>query len=342
MRAIRGETELEIKDYKGVWVFVEQRDSKLLDVGIELLGAGRILADKLGQELCAVVLGQGIAAQAKTLGGYGADVVYIAESPQLKVYNADAYAIALSDLAREHRPAIFLVGGTAIGMDLAPRVAAKLNTGLSAHAVQVDVDKDGCMLAKVPSFGGAVMASIACPRHRPQMATIPAGIFVKPAVKAGKQARVETVKVALDPKKVRTRTVEVFREELKSKPIEQSDVIVAGGYGVGKENWKVVEDLAAVLGAGVGATRPACDEGWARLETQMIGQSGKTVRPKLYIGMGISGMVHHLIGIKDSKVIVAINRDEKAPIMSSADYAVVGDLKEIVPALIAELKKTKK
>ena len=334
---------MEIKDYKGVWVFVEQRDSKLLDVGIELLGAGRTLADKLGQELFAVVLGQGIADQAKTLGSYGADVVYIGESPQLKVYNADAYAIALADLAREHKPAIFLVGGTAIGMDLAPRVAAKLNTGLSAHAVQVDVDKDGCMLAKVPSFGGAVMASIACPRHRPQMATIPAGIFTKPAAKAGKPARVETVKVALDPKKVRTKTIEVFREEPKSKPIEQSDVIVAGGYGVGgKENWKIVENLAAVLGAGVGATRPACDEGWAKLETQMIGQSGKTVRPKLYIGMGISGMVHHLIGIKDSKVIVAINRDEKAPIMSSADYAIVGDFKEIVPALITELKKTKK
>jgi len=334
---------LEIKDYKGVWVFVEQRDGKLLDVGIELLGAGRTLADKLGQELSAVVLGQGIAAQAKTLGGYGADVVYVAESPLFKVYNADAYSIQLADLVRQHKPAILLVGGTAIGMDLAPRVAAKVNTGLSAHSVGVDVDKDGCLLAKVPAFGGAVMASIACPRHRPQMATIPAGIFQRPAAKAGKQARVETVKVELDPKKVRTKTVEVFREELKSRPIEQSDIIVAGGYGVGgKENWKIVEELAAVLGAGVGATRPACDEGWAKLDEQMIGQSGKTVRPKLYIGMGISGMVHHLIGIKDSKVIVAINRDEKAPIMSSADYAIVGDFKEVVPALIAELKKGKK
>lgn len=334
---------MNIQDYKGVWVYIEQRDGKILDVGLEMLGAGRKLADKLGQELAAVLLGSKVTALANQLGAYGADRVFVADSPVLETYRNDAYAPVLASLINQHKPAIFLIGGTSQGMDLAPTVAAKVTTGLSAHSVNVDVDKDGCLIANIPAFGGSVMASIACPKHRPQMATIPAGFMKKPEKKTGHKAKIETVPVEIAEAQVRTRVIEVFREEPKVRPLEQAEVIVAGGYGIGnKENWKMIEQLAGVLGASVGATRPACDEGWAKLEEQMIGQSGKTIHPKLYIGVGISGVIHHTIGIKDSKVIVAVNTDPNAPILKAADYAIVGDFKQIVPALIEELQKTVK
>lgn len=331
---------MNIKDYKGVWVFAEQRDGKLLDAGIEILGAGRKLADKAGRELAAVVLGHNVGALADQLAAYGADRVYVADSPLLKHYTNDAYSLVLASMIDRYKPEILLIGGTSLGMDLAPRVAAKVNTGLSAHAVDLDMDKDGCLLASVPAFGGSIMASISCARHRPQMATVPPGFLKKPEKNPARKAQVEKVTVQLRPDQVRTKVVEVFREESKARPLGDAEIVVAGGFGIGnKENWKKLEELAGVLGASVGATRPACDEGWADLENQMIGQSGKTIHPKLYIGVGISGALHHLIGIKDSKVIVAINDDAKAPIVSASDYVMLGDHRELVPALIAELKK---
>ncbi len=330
-----------METYKGVWIFAEQREGKLLNAGLELLGAGRKLADKLGQELAAVLLGNNVAALADELAAYGADRVYLADAPVLEVYRSDAYSLVLEELINKHKPAIFLVGGTSAGMDLAPTVAAKVNTGLSAHCVGLDVDDTGCLRSQVPAFGGSVMASIACPNHRPQMATVPPGFMKKPE-KTDKKAVVEKVAVDITEKDVRTKVLEVFSEEPESKPIDIAETIVAGGYGIGgKENWHLLEELASVLGGSVGATRPACDEGWAVQEEQMIGQSGKTVHPNLYIGAGISGVIHHLIGIQDSKVIVAINRDAEAPIMKAADYAIVADYKEIVPALIEEFKKLK-
>ncbi|MFC1921497.1 electron transfer flavoprotein subunit alpha/FixB family protein [Chloroflexota bacterium] len=327
--------------YKGILIFAEQRAGKLLDAGLEMLGAGRELADKLGQELAVVLLGHNISALADELAAYGADKVYIADSPILEVYRSDAYSLVLEELINRVKPAIFLVPGTSIGMDLAPTVAAKVNTGLSAHCVGLDVDADGCLRSQVPAFGGSIMASIACPKHRPQMATVPPGFLKKPE-KTGKKAIVENIKVGITENDVRTKVLEVFSEEPASKPLAQAETIIAGGYGIGsKDNWKIIEELASVLGGSVGATRPACDEGWAAQEEQMIGQSGKTVHPKLYIGAGISGVIHHLIGIQDSKIIVAINRDENAPIMKAADYAIVADYKDVVPALIAEYKKLK-
>jgi len=331
---------MQIEAYKGVWVFAEQRDGKLHDVGLELLGAGRKLADKLGQELAAVLLGDNIAPLADELAAYGADKVYVAESPVLEVYRTEAYSLVLEPMINQYKPGIFLIGGTALGMDLAPRVAAKVNTGLSAHCVELDVEEDGCLDASVPAFGGSVMATITCAKHRPQMATVPAGFMQKLEKKAGSKAKVENVKVEITEDQVRTKVIEVFREEPKTKPIDQADTVVCGGFGIGsKENWKMVEELAAALGGSVGATRPACDEGWAVQEEQMVGQSGKTIHAKLYIGAGISGVIHHLIGIKDCKVIVAINNDPKAPIMNAADYAIVADYHEVVPALIEEFKK---
>ncbi|MFC2070022.1 electron transfer flavoprotein subunit alpha/FixB family protein [Chloroflexota bacterium] len=327
--------------YKGVWIFTEQRDGQLLDVGLELLGAGRQIADKLGQELSAVLLGNNVAGLADELAACGADKVYLADSPVLEVYRSDAYALVLDDMVNRYKPEILLIGGTTIGMDLAPTVAAKVDTGLSAHCVGLDVDDDGYLRSQIPAFGGSIMASIACPNHRPQMATVPPG-FMKKAEKTDKKAVVEKVEVGITEKDVRTKVLKVLREESETKPIDQAETIVAGGYGVGsKENWKMLEELASALGASVGATRPACDEGWAVQEEQMIGQSGKTIHSKLYIGAGISGVIHHLIGIQDSKVIVAINRDADAPIMKAADYAIVADYKDIVPALIEEFKKLK-
>ncbi len=331
---------MQIEAYKGVWVFAEQREGRLLDAGLELLGEGRKMADKLGQELAAVLLGHNVASLVDELGAYGADKVYLADNPVLEVYRSDSYSLVMESLINQHKPGIFLIGGTNIGMDLAPRVAAKVNTGLSAHCVTLDVDEEGCLIAQVPAFGGSVMASITCALHRPQMATIPPGFMKKPEKKAGCKATVEKVKVEITEENMRTKVVEVFKEEPKSKPIELAETLVCGGYGIGsKENWKMLEELASVLGGSVGATRPACDEGWAVQEEQMVGQSGKTVHPNLYIGAGISGVIHHLIGIKDSKVIVAINSDPNAPILKAADYAIVSDFREIVPHLIEEFKK---
>lgn len=333
---------MQIEDYKGIWVFAEQRDGKLLDVGLELLGAGRTLADKLGEELSAVVFGNKVGALVDELAAYGADKVYVADSPILEVYRNDSYSLVLADLAKRYKPSTVLVGGTAIGMDLAPRVAAKLGTGLSAHAVGLELDKDSCLLSQVPGFGGSVIASIACTKFRPQMTTIPAGFLQKPEKAAGKKAKVENVAVTITEKDVRTKVLKVFREEPKGKPIAQAETVVCGGFGIGgKENWKLVEELAGLLGASVGATRPACDEGWAIQEQQMVGQSGKTIHPKLYIGVGISGVIHHLIGIKDSKIIVAVNKDGKSPLAQAADYVIASDFREVLPALIEELKKEK-
>ena len=328
--------------YSGIWVYAEQRNGKLLDSGPELLGEARKIADKRGQELAAVLMGSKIAGLADELAAYGADKVYVADAPVLENYLCEAYAPILEDMIKQYKPEVFVVGGSNTGMDLAPRVAAKVNTGLAAHAVGLDVDDNGCLKAFVPSFGGSIMASITCAVHRPQMATIPPGFLKKPEKQEGKKAEIVNVEVKILEQDLRTKVLEVKTEESKVKPLESAEVVVAGGYGIGsKENWKILEDLAASIGGSVGATRPACDEGWAVQDEQMIGQSGKTIHPELYIGVGISGIIHHLIGIQDSKKIVAINRDAEAPIMKAADYAIVADYREIVPALIEEFKKLK-
>jgi electron transfer flavoprotein alpha subunit len=331
---------LDIKEYKGIWAFAEQREGKLSDVALEMLGGALKLAKKTGEEVCAVLFGDKVTPMAEELAAFGADKIYVADSPVLKQYTNETYAPVMVSMIQKYKPSIILIGGTSLGMDLAPRVAAKVSTGLSAHAVDVDIDKNGHLTAFIPSFGGSVMASITCDKRRPQMTTIPAGFLAKAERKSGKKAVIEKVTVDIAKDKLKTKVVEVFHDEPKSKPLNQAEVVICGGYGIGsKDNWKIVEELASTLNGSVGATRPACDEGWASLEYQMVGQSGKTIRPKLYIGVGISGAMHHLIGIKDSKVIVAINADEKAPIAASSDYVAVGDYKQIVPALIRELQE---
>jgi electron transfer flavoprotein alpha subunit len=326
--------------YHGVWVLVEQQNGRLLDISLEMLGHGQKVAHKLRQDLSAILLGENVGSLTDEVAAYGADKVYVADSIVLNTYRGEAYSLVLKDLIYQFRPEIFIIGGTSLGMDLAPRVAAKVNTGLSAHAMDIDIDANGCLIAHMPAFGGAVMASIACPKHRPQMVTIPSGFVKKPEKRLGRKPEIKNIEVKVSEDSLRTKVIKVFQEGLKAKPLDSADVVVCGGFGVGsKEKWRMVEELAATLNGSVGATRPACDEGWAIQEEHMVGQSGKTIHPNLYIGIGISGVIHHLIGIKDSKVIVAINNDPKAPIMKAADYAIVADYKEVVPALIQEFKK---
>jgi electron transfer flavoprotein alpha subunit len=328
-----------MKEGKGVWIFIEQRGGKVSEVGLELLGKGRELADKVGEKLEAVLFGYQTDSMVKELGAYGADTVYVADDPLLEVYNSDACAVLMQELIEQYKPGMMIVGASNIGSDLAPRVAAKVNTGLSAHCIGFDVDEQGKLLGKVPGFGGAVMADIICPEDYPQMATARPGFFQKLERSEGRKADVVKVEVKLKQEDINIKVLGTSREELTAKPVESADVVVAGGFGIGdKENWKLVEELADALNGSVGATRPPCDEGWADLETQMIGQSGKTVRPSLYIGLGVSGAVHHLVGIQDSKVIVAINKDAKAPIFEAADYCIAADFRQVVPSLVEELK----
>jgi len=329
-----------MKEHKDVWVFAEQRGGKLSDVGMELLGIGRKIADKQQEKLAAVLIGNNVKSLVDELGEFGADKVYIADNSILEVYRSDAYAMVMQEAVKQYKPNIVIIGATSIGSDLAPRVAANVDTGLSAHCVGFDIDDQGRFVGQVPGFGGAVMASIICPNHFPQMATARAGFFEKLERQKGRKAEVVNLDVKFKEEDLAIKVVGTFREEVKSRPLESAGTVVAGGYGVGsKENWKLVEELAGVLGAGVGATRPPCDEGWADLESQMIGQSGKTVRPDLYIGVGISGAIHHLVGIKGSKVVVAINKDPDAPIFEASDYCIVGDFRQIVPQLVEAMKR---
>ncbi len=323
-----------------VWVFTEQRFGVLHEVGLELLGKARELTDSHGGGVSALLLGHGVHGLVPKLHAHGADRVLLAESPHLDPYRLMPYASVLEGACREHRPDIFLFGATAMGMELAPRLAARLHTGLSAHCIDLGMDPDGRLLQMVPGWGGGVVATIKCPDHRPQMATVMPGVMRKREVAAGTGQLLRlVVEDTLDLSG--PRVVEVRREELTGVPLEGADVVVAGGWGVGsKEGWRLVEELAELLGGAVGATRPPVDEGWAR-EEQMIGQSGKTIHPRLYVGIGISGMMHHLVGMDEAECIVAINQDPKAAIFECSDLTIVADYREILPALIVEIKKRK-
>lgn len=324
---------------ESVWMFAEQRHAKLMGSSLEILGGGRKIADKLNTMLAAVLFGYGVENLAKELIAYGADKIYVADNSLLSVYQSEAYSTILADLIRQSNPEILLLSATAIGRDLAPTVAAKVKTGLTADCVELDVNEQRQLLQIVPAFGGNVMATIICPKHKPQMATVRPGVMKSLDRDESRHGEITKVSTSIRKEDMKIRIVEVVTEKPRVLPIEGADVVVAGGWGVGStENWKLIEELAEVLGGAVGATRPAVDEKWA-LEDQMIGVGGKTVRPKLYIGAGISGALQHTVGIQDSKVIVAINKDPNAPIFKGADFGIIGDLYEIIPCLVNEIKK---
>ncbi|MFR9241915.1 MAG: electron transfer flavoprotein subunit alpha/FixB family protein [Clostridium baratii] len=330
---------MNIADYKGVWVFAEQREGELQKVSLELLGEGRKIADKLGVKLTALLLGHNIKDLANTLGEHGADEVIVCDNKLLEHYTTDGYTKVICELASERKPGILFIGATFIGRDLGPRVAARLSTGLTADCTQLDVEvSNGDLLATRPAFGGNLMATIVCPDHRPQMATVRPGVFAKIEEK-NCEFVVEDVDVNLTSEDIRTKVVEIVKEAKEIEDISEANFIVAGGRGLGcKENFDKLYELAEVVGGSVAASRGAIDKGWIERDYQ-VGQTGKTVRPNIYIACGISGAIQHAAGMQDSDMIIAINKDESAPIMKLADYAIVGDVNKVLPELIAQFKE---
>ncbi|MBU3188694.1 electron transfer flavoprotein subunit alpha/FixB family protein [Clostridium bowmanii] len=329
---------MNIEDYKGVWVFAEQRDGELQKVSLEILGKGREIADKLGEELTAVVLGDKTDAMVKELVAYGADKVIVAESPLLRHFSTDAYAKVICELAAERKPEIIFIGASYLGRDLGPRVSARLATGLTADCTSLDVDTETKnLLMTRPAFGGNLMATIVCGEHRPQMATIRPGVFEKLARDKNRTCKIEKINVNLKESDIRTKTLEVVKLTKDIADIGEANIIVSGGRGVGcVENFTLLETLATSLGGVVGGSRASVENGWVDKNLQ-VGQTGKTVRPTVYIACGISGAIQHLAGMQDSDFIIAINKDATAPIMKVADIAIAGDLMKVIPEMVAQL-----
>lgn len=332
-----------LKDYQGVWVFAEQRDHKLMPVAIELLGEGRKIADGLKTELTAVCLGEKEAEKiAPELIAYGADKVIFVHHPELKTYRTESYTKVITDLVKERKPEIILLGATHIGRDLGPRLSCRLGTGLTADCTKLGIDEtEKILLQTRPAFGGNIMATIITPNHRPQIATVRPGVMEKPAKNLTKKGNIEVIAAELESADIRTTVLEIIKEANKCVNLEEADIIVSGGRGLGKpEGFKLIEELANELGGVVGASRATVDAGWISHDHQ-VGQTGKTVRPKLYIACGISGAIQHLAGMQNAKCIIAINKNADAPIFQVADFGIVGDLYKVIPILIDELRKLK-
>lgn len=330
---------MNLADFSGVWVFAEQREGVLQKVSLEILGEGRKIADKLGVKLTALLLGNNVGSLANNLGVHGADEVLVIDSPLLENYTTDGYTKAICEVAKDRKPGILFIGATFIGRDLGPRVAARLSTGLTADCTSLDVEvTNGDLLATRPAFGGNLMATIACPDHRPQMATIRPGVFSKLPV-AERDFTVEEVNVSLEENDIRTKIVEIVKTNKDIVDISEAQILVSGGRGVGsEENFKLLEELAEVLGGTVAASRAAVEKGWVDKDYQ-VGQTGKTVRPTIYVACGISGAIQHVAGMQESDMIIAINKDATAPIMKIADYAIVGEIGKVVPEFIAQVKR---
>ena len=328
---------------KDLWVFVEtNEDGTAKNVGIELLAPGKMMAGKQGGQLVAVVIGSGVDAAVNDAATHGADKVIVVDGPEYKQYSTDAYAIALCTLVEKYGPTSMMIGATNNGRDLGPRVSCRLNTGLTADCTALDIDEESGNVAWTrPAFGGNLMATILCPDHRPQIGTVRPGVFKKSEAGA---ATAEIVKedIHVDASSIRTQILELIQDmESEKVDLEGAEIIVSGGRGVGgPEGFAPVKALADVLGATVGASRAAVDAGWIA-HSHQVGQTGKTVGPKLYIASGISGAIQHLAGMSGSDVVVAINKDPDAPIFDVADYGVVGNLFEVLPVLTEEIKKAR-
>lgn len=318
-----------------VWVLVEQLECRIRDVSLQLLGKARQLADQLGVALEAIFLGERIGDQAGELIAAGADRVFLGEGPNLVHYQPELYTELIVKLAQSRHPEVLLIGATSMGRELAPLVAARLETGLSAHCIDLVLDDAGNLEQRIPAYGG--MITIVCPDKRPQMATVARGVFPVPEPDPTHQGEVVPLAVPRDlPAKVVT--LEVVQEVPDGVPLATAAVVVAGGAGAGDaKGWQQIAELAAVLNAALGCTRPVVDEGWAGLDT-MIGQSGRMISPELYIGVGLSGELQHMVGITGARTMVAINKDAKAPIFEQVDIGVVDDCREFIPVLIDQIK----
>jgi len=331
------ERTVDLSAYSGVLVFGEQRRGVISPVVYELVGKGRELADKLDERLECVILGENMNAQAEDLATYSVDRIYLFDSPLLADFRDDPYTQLLTSLVKEVKPSIFLIGATSIGRSLAPRLAIRLQTGLTADCTGLDIDSEGNLLQTRPAFGGNVMATILCTNHRPQMATVRYKVMKRGEKQPGHKGEIVLKNVG-DAVMDRTRILSVSTEA-EDVNLTEAQIIVSGGKGLGNpEGFSLIQELADALGGAVGASRLVVDEGWIPFKHQ-VGLSGKTVRPRLYIACGISGAVQHLAGMQTSDVIVAINKDPSAPIFKIADYGIVGDLYEIIPEIIHHVKE---
>lgn len=341
---------MNLEEYKGVYVFAQQVDNVISGIAYELLGKGKELAATLGTEVTAVLIGSDVRGLADSLAEYGADKVILVDDPELKEYRTEPYAHALASVINQYKPEIMLVGATAIGRDLGPTVSARVATGLTADCTVLEIgdfplnpipgqeQKHNQLLMTRPAFGGNTIATIACPDNRPQMATVRPGVMQKIEPIKGAKAVIEEFNPGFTPNKRYVTIKEVVKAVSDTVDIMDAKVLVSGGRGVGSpENFKILEDLAAVMGGTVSCSRAVVDSGWKPKDLQ-VGQTGKTVRPQIYFAIGISGAIQHVAGMEESDIIVAINKDEDAPIFDVADYGVVGDLNKIVPQLTAALK----
>lgn len=344
---------MSLAEYKGVFVFAQQVDNELSGIALELVGKGKDLAKDLGTEVTAVLIGSDVKALCDELGEYGADRVILVDDPELKEYRTEPYAHALSEVIKEFKPEIMLVGATAIGRDLGPRVSARIHTGLTADCTQLEIGDfpinpipgkeqlHNQLLMTRPAFGGNTIATIACPNFRPQMATVRPGVMQKAPRVAGAKAEIVEFNPGFTPDHKYVEILEVVKAVNDVADIMDAKILVSGGRGVGSaENFKLLEDLAEALGGTVSCSRAVVDSGWKPKDLQ-VGQTGKTVRPQVYFAIGISGAIQHLAGMEESDLIIAINKDETAPIFDVADYGIVGDLNKIVPALTEKIKEAK-
>ena len=347
-------TKMGLEEYKGVYVFAQQVDNELSGIAFELLGKAKELAADLSTDVTAVLIGSGVKGLVDQLAEYGADKVIVVDDPELKEYRTEPYAHALASVINEYKPEIVLVGATAIGRDLGPRVSARVATGLTADCTVLEIgdfpinpvpnqeQKHNQLLMTRPAFGGNTIATIACPDNRPQMATVRPGVMQKIDPIAGAKAEVIEYNPGFTPNNKYVEILDVVKELSDTVDIMDAKILVSGGRGVGSaENFKILQDLADVIGGTVSCSRAVVENGWLPVDLQ-VGQTGKTVRPQIYFAIGISGAIQHVAGMEESDIIVAINKDETAPIFDVADYGIVGDLNKIVPKLTEELKKVVK
>ena len=345
---------MNLEEYKGVYVFAQQVDNEISSIAFELLGKAKDLAKDLNTDVTAVLLGSEVKELADKLAEYGADKVIVVDDPELKVYRTEPYAHALSSVINKYKPEIVLVGATAIGRDLGPRVSARVATGLTADCTVLEIgdfplqaipgqeQKHNQLLMTRPAFGGNTIATIACPDNRPQMATVRAGVMQKIEPIKGAKAVVEEYNPGFTPDNKYVEILDVIKAVTDTVDIMDAKILVSGGRGVGsKENFKLLDDLAEVLGGTVSCSRAVVENGWQPQDLQ-VGQTGKTVRPTVYFAIGISGAIQHVAGMEESDIIIAINKDESAPIFEVADYGIVGDWKKIVPDLTKKILNAKK
>ncbi len=357
----------KIEEFKNVWVFCEQRQGQMMSTSYELISEGRKLADELGVKLCGLLVGDNVGDLAESIGGYGADEVIVCDHPLLKNYTTDAYAKVICDVISEMKPEAFLIGATNLGRDLGPRCAARLHTGLTADCTHLDVDvekyknflrttsnidvdntkfeENTNLKMTRPAFGGHLMATIICPRFRPQMATVRPGVLKKGEYNEAKANAVvvEPVAFELSEADIKTKVLEVVKEAKELVDLTGAEVVVSVGRGISKDvdtGIKLAEELAGLFGGVVGGSRAAIDSGWLSADHQ-VGQTGKTVHPKLYVALGISGAIQHKAGMQDSECIVAVNKSDSAPIFDVADYGICGDLFKVVPMMIDAIKAAK-